>query len=135
MEKYIHRVNVALFKKRLAESHSDAEREVLFKLLVDEEAKEPSPKNGNKAALICIREAPLRMEDKTRMVSLGTGFRPNEIKLMRTALDEASTTLPEAERTSAMKTKLASRILAAAAKGERDPNKLRIAALLEEMDV
>ena len=104
-------------------------------MLADEEAKEPPPKNGNKAALICIREAPLRMEDKTRMVSLGTGFRPNEIKLMRSALDEASTTLPEAERTSAMKTKLASRILAAAAKGERDPNKLRIAALLEEMEV
>jgi phenylpyruvate tautomerase PptA (4-oxalocrotonate tautomerase family) len=54
---------------------------------------------------------------------------------MRSALDEAAITLPEAERTSAMKAKLASRILAAAAKGERDPNKLRIAALLEEMDV
>ena len=26
MEKYIHRKNLALFKKRLAESHSDAER-------------------------------------------------------------------------------------------------------------
>jgi hypothetical protein len=33
MEKYIHRENLALFKKRLAESHSDAEREVLLKLL------------------------------------------------------------------------------------------------------
>jgi hypothetical protein len=30
---------------------------------------------------------------------------------------------------------LASRILAAAAKGERDPNKLRMAALLEEIDL
>jgi len=40
MGKYIHRQNVALFKKRLAESHSDAEREVLLKLLADEEAKE-----------------------------------------------------------------------------------------------
>ena len=69
------------------------------------------------------------------MVALGTGYQPDEIKLMRSALDEAAVTLPEAERTSAMKAKLASRILAAAAKGERDPNKLRIAALLEEMDV
>jgi hypothetical protein len=69
------------------------------------------------------------------MVALGTGYQPDEIKLMRSALDEAAITLPEAERTSAMKAKLASRILAAAAKGERDPNKLRIAALLEEMDV
>jgi hypothetical protein len=69
------------------------------------------------------------------MVALGRGYQPDEIKLMRSALDEAAITLPEAERTSAMKAKLASRILAAAAKGERDPNKLRIAALLEEMDV
>jgi len=50
-------------------------------------------------------------------------------------LDEAAIILPEAERTSPMKVKLASRILAAAAKGERDPNKLRIAALLDEKDV
>ena len=54
---------------------------------------------------------------------------------LRIASDEVATMLPQAKRTSAMKVKLASRILAAAAKGERDPNKLRIAALLEEMDV
>ena len=35
MEKYIHGENLALFKKRLAESHSGAEREVLSKLLAD----------------------------------------------------------------------------------------------------
>ena len=46
MEKYIHRENLTLFKKRLAESHSDAEWEVLLKLLADEEAKEPPPKNS-----------------------------------------------------------------------------------------
>ena len=62
-------------------------------------------------------------------------FQPDEIKLMRSALDEAAIILPKAQRTSAMKVKLASCILAAAAKGERDPNRLRIAALLEEMDV
>jgi hypothetical protein len=61
-------------------------------------------------------------------------FQPHEIKLMRCALDEAAIILSKTEQTSAMKVKLASRILAAAAKGERDPNKLRIAALLEEMD-
>jgi hypothetical protein len=69
------------------------------------------------------------------MVTLGTAFQPDEIKLMRSALDEAAIMLPKAERTSTTKAKLASRILAAAAKGERDPNKLRIAALLEEVDV
>ena len=45
MEKYIHRENLSLFKKRLAEPHTDAEREVLMKLLTDEQAKEPLPKN------------------------------------------------------------------------------------------
>jgi hypothetical protein len=62
-------------------------------------------------------------------------FQPDEIRLIRSALDEAIVILPEIERISAMKVKLASRILAAATKGEGDPNKLRIAALLEEMDV
>jgi hypothetical protein len=71
--------------------------------------------------------------EETRMVGLGMIFQPEEIKLMRSALDEAAIILPKAERTSAMKVKLASRILAAAAKGERDPNKLRIAALLKEI--
>jgi hypothetical protein len=37
---------LTLFKKRLAEAHTGAEREVLLKLLADEEAKEPPPKNG-----------------------------------------------------------------------------------------
>ena len=36
MEDFIHRENLALFKKRLAEPHSDAEREMLLKLLADE---------------------------------------------------------------------------------------------------
>jgi hypothetical protein len=68
------------------------------------------------------------------VVTPGTAFQPDEIKLMRSVLDEASIILPKAERTSAMKAKLASRILAAAAKGERDPNKLRIVALLEQVE-
>jgi hypothetical protein len=46
MEKYIHQQNLALFKKRLAEPHTPAEREVLMKLLTDEQAKEPPSKNG-----------------------------------------------------------------------------------------
>jgi hypothetical protein len=46
MDKYIHRENLTLFKKRLAEARTDAEREVILKLLADEEAKEPLLKNG-----------------------------------------------------------------------------------------
>jgi len=45
MDKFIHLENLALFKKRLSEPHTEAEREVLKKLLTDEEAKEPPPKN------------------------------------------------------------------------------------------
>jgi hypothetical protein len=43
MEEFIHQQNVALFKKRLAEPHTDAEREMLEKLLSEEQAKEPLP--------------------------------------------------------------------------------------------
>ena len=46
MEKYIHRENLTLFKKRLAEARTDAERDVILKLLADEEAKESLLKNG-----------------------------------------------------------------------------------------
>jgi hypothetical protein len=47
MEKFIHQENLALFKKRLAEPHTDAEREILVKLLADEQANEPTQNNGS----------------------------------------------------------------------------------------
>ena len=40
MEEYIHRQNLALLKKRLAEPHSDTMHQVLLKLLAEEEARE-----------------------------------------------------------------------------------------------
>ena len=46
MDKYIHRENLTLFKKRLAEARTDAEREVILKLLANEEAKEPPSENS-----------------------------------------------------------------------------------------
>jgi hypothetical protein len=64
----------------------------------------------------------------------GSVYLPEDIVLMKTVLDEAATILPVAKRTSAMKAKLAARILASAARGERDPIQLRIAALLEPVD-
>jgi hypothetical protein len=48
---------------------------------------------------------------------------------MRAVLDDATAILPEAKRTSTMKAEIASNILACAAKGERDPIALRMAAL------
>jgi hypothetical protein len=46
MERYIHHQNLTLFKKRLAEPRTNAEREVLLKLLADEQAKEPPLDDG-----------------------------------------------------------------------------------------
>jgi hypothetical protein len=40
MERFIVRENLALFRKRLAEPHTDAEREVLLQLLAEEQAEQ-----------------------------------------------------------------------------------------------
>ena len=46
VEKFIQRENVMLYKKRLAEPQTDSERQIVLKLLADEEAKgQPSPKS------------------------------------------------------------------------------------------
>jgi hypothetical protein len=60
----------------------------------------------------------------------GAVFQPELIELMRSLLEEAAATLPEAKRTSTMKAEIASQILACAAKGERNPTALKMAALL-----
>ena len=67
-------------------------------------------------------------------IAPGPAFLPEDVTLMRSALDEAVTILPAFQRTPAMRTKLASRIVAAIAKGERDPIQLRISALLAPAD-
>jgi hypothetical protein len=64
------------------------------------------------------------------MNAAGASFQPELIELMRAVLDDATAMLPEAKRTSAIKAELASNILACAAKGERDPVALKMAALL-----
>jgi hypothetical protein len=68
------------------------------------------------------------------MQPTGAVFQPELIKLMKAVLDDASAMLPEAKRTSAIKAEIASQILACAAKGERDPIALRMAALLAVVD-
>jgi hypothetical protein len=60
----------------------------------------------------------------------GAVFQPELIELMKTVLDDATATLPEAKRTSAVKAEIASHILACAARGERDRAALRTAALI-----
>ena len=63
------------------------------------------------------------------MNPIGAVFQPELIELMKVVLEDATATLPEAKRTSAMKAEIASHILACAAKGERDPGALKMAAL------
>jgi len=41
MKKFIHDENLALFKKRIAECKDETRREMLKKLLAEEQAKEP----------------------------------------------------------------------------------------------
>jgi hypothetical protein len=63
------------------------------------------------------------------MGTSGSVYQPELIDLMRAVLDDVTATLPEAKRTSAMKADIASQILASAARGERNPAALKIAAL------
>jgi hypothetical protein len=47
VDRYIHLENLALFRKRLADSSiTEAERKVILKLLADEEAREPPRKEN-----------------------------------------------------------------------------------------
>ena len=63
--------------------------------------------------------------EETAMGTNGAVFQPELIELMKAVLDDATATLPEAKRKSAMKAEIASQILACAAKGERDPVALK----------
>src|SRR5712672_2271285 len=67
--------------------------------------------------------------EETAMHVIGAVFQPELIELMKAVLDDAAAMLPEAKRTSTMKAEIASHILACAAKGERNPTALKIAAL------
>ncbi|HXI05774.1 MAG: hypothetical protein ACRC1G_11425 [Bradyrhizobium sp.] len=55
----------------------------------------------------------------------GAYYSPEIIQLMKGVLEEAAASLPEAKRTSAIKAEMACCILAAAGKGERNPDVLR----------
>jgi hypothetical protein len=66
--------------------------------------------------------------------TIGAAYQPELIALMRSVLDDAMLTVPEPKRTSAMKAEIASHILSCAAKGQRDPSELKMAALLAVVD-
>jgi hypothetical protein len=47
MDKYIHQENLALFRKKLAETEDESQLKVILKLLAEEEAKgERGPKQS-----------------------------------------------------------------------------------------
>jgi len=59
----------------------------------------------------------------------GAYYSPEIIQLMKAVLEDATAALPEAKRTSAIKAEMACCILAAAGKGERNPDVLRMLAV------
>jgi hypothetical protein len=59
----------------------------------------------------------------------GADFPPDLIQLMKAVVEDASAALPEAKRTSAIKAEMACHVLAAAGKGERNPEVLKSLAV------
>jgi hypothetical protein len=59
----------------------------------------------------------------------GAYYSPEIIQLMKAVLEDATAALPEAKRTSAIRAEMACAILAAAGKGERNPDVLRMLAV------
>ena len=71
MERFIHRENLALYRKRLEEPHTQTEREVLLKPLAQEEANENHP---NKVESRSCDEIGARADrPKGRMLLMGSG--------------------------------------------------------------
>lgn len=46
MEEFLHRENLIIFRRQLAGARNDAQRQVLLKLLAEEEAKDMLPKEA-----------------------------------------------------------------------------------------
>ena len=65
---------------------------------------------------------------------IGASFDPQTTELLRRIVAEAEGTLPQHPRSSEMRVELATRVLNAAAKGERDPVRLRDHALKAPSD-
>jgi hypothetical protein len=60
----------------------------------------------------------------------GGSFDPETVEVLKTVLDDAWASLVPAQQARTSKSEMAVRILQAAAKGERDPAKLRMTALV-----
>jgi hypothetical protein len=69
------------------------------------------------------------------VIPRGSVFPPELIELMKTVLEDAAASLPEAKCTSATKAAMASQILSCAAKGERNPSVLKSVALSAVVEI
>jgi hypothetical protein len=56
MEDYIHRENMALLRRRLSETSGESQRQVLLKLLAEEDAKKRTATNSKSAEQQKIQE-------------------------------------------------------------------------------
>ena len=56
MEDYIHRENMALLRRRLSETSGESQRQVLLKLLTEEEAKDRTIGNSMPAEQQQVQE-------------------------------------------------------------------------------
>ena len=72
--------------------------------------------------------------EKTILIT-SVAYSPEELHFLRRVLDEAVNRLPLALRTPESRSRIARRLLACAATGERSPVELRIASLADFQDV
>jgi hypothetical protein len=73
------------------------------------------------------------LEDENMGPAVGVHFDPETIELLKEVLEKAWNALPASRKRTVQKTELAERILAAAGRGERDPDRLRVIALMRPM--
>jgi hypothetical protein len=64
----------------------------------------------------------------------GACFDPATIEVMKAVLEDAWASIPPAQQARTTKSEMATRILAAAARGERDPSKLKTTATIYLID-
>jgi hypothetical protein len=73
--------------------------------------------------------------DDPRKLRIVMYFDPATVALLRTILDHAWASLPPSEQARTSRSVLAERILKAASQGERDPERLRIRAISEWIEL
>jgi hypothetical protein len=81
--------------------------------------------------MVTTPSSKLGMNAAFLLANIGTimYFDPDTVALLRTTLDRAWASLPESQRLVTSRSLLAERILRAAGRGERDPDRLRAHAL------